>query len=395
MTTKRKVLLFAVQFYPESTGYSFAASNFVKSISDKYDITVMTPVELPQGIEELPNIKVIRGRKNGFQKYFYQFKILFPVLKTLSTYDAIFFDTAELFFLGNIISRLAPEKTILRFHGCMTTEAAYFGKTLMMRVWKFFIRKWVRATKIITSTTPFYIDFVKNLYLKSDLYQSASKNFSIIPNTIFVEDYNLPEKSEIFKKYGIKSTNFNMLTLGRMDNDGLIQKGIEDVMFALKLLKDYNREFTITVIGNGNKKKQIEELVKSLGIESNVNFISKAQHLDILALSKYVDATVLYSRFEGMSMFALESVSLGCFPIFSNVGGLKDLVINNESGFLVESQNIPELANKIIDRMEMNDADCSEFRENSRQHFQNNFTPELITEKFDEVMNFIVPKRKE
>ena len=391
---KKKILLFTVQFYPESTGYSFATTNFVKAISEQYDVTVMTPVSLPVDKKELEYVIVKRGNKNGLQKYLYQFRILFTVIRNLKKFDAIFFDTAEMFLLGNIISKIAPNKTILRLHGCMTTEAAYFSKTIMMRIWKLFITKLVKNTKIITSTTHHYINFVKKLYLKFNLYDIGNKNFGIIPNTIFPGDYQLPNKSEIFEKYQIESSKFNMLTLGRMDKDGLVQKGIEDLLFALKMIKKYSKnDFTLTIIGKGKKKQYLINLAKSLEIENHVRFVTFAPHLDILALSKYLDATVLYSRFEGMSMFALESICFGCFPIFSDVGGLKDLVRDNYSGFLVEPQNIPKLTKKIIQRIEMKEKDSDIFRNNSIKHFKTNFSPEIVAEKFNEVMHFIIQSR--
>ena len=389
----KKVLIFAVQFYPEKSGYSFATTNFVKSIQNDFDVTVMTPVEKPSEIEELPNVHVVRGSKTGIKKYLYQFKILPEVVKNLSKWDIIFFDTAEMFILGNIISFLAPNKTILRFHGCMTTEAAYFSKTFMMRVWKFFIRRWVRKTKIITATTPFYIDFIKQYYLHGNLYSAAEKFYEIIPNTVYTNDYVLPDRNELFKEYQIPENQFTMLTLGRMDKDGLVQKGVEDVFFTLKRLSKEYSVFKLIVVGNGDKKQYLVDLSKELNIYDNIIFIEDASHIDVLAMSKYVDATLLYSRFEGMSMFGLESISFGCFPIFSNVGGLKDLVVDNSSGFLVEPQNISLLLKTIKSRIEMNEKDVEKYRENSAQHFQSHFSPEIIAQKFKDATDFIIKKR--
>lgn len=388
---KKKILVIAVQFYPETSGYSFAATNFVKSIAKDYDVTVMAPVTKKEAIPEIDGIKVKRGCKQGIMKYFYQFKVLPYILKNLNNFDVIFFDTAEMFLLGNIITRMAPAKTIVRFHGCMTTEAAFFSNKPMLKVWKFFISKWIKKSRILTMTTPYYIDFINQNYLKSNLYLSAKKNYAVIPNTIFIEDYKLLNKQTVFEKFNITVNNFNMLTLGRMDENGLIQKGIEDVLFAIHRLKSKHdkNNFSLLVIGNGSKKIYLEQLAKKLNLTENINFIEEAEHIEVLSLSKYLDATILFSRFEGMSMFGLESISLGCFPIFSNVGGLKDLVKDNHSGFLVEPQNISELTTTILKTMEMDRNKREEYRINSINHFQNNFTPEIIADKFSDAMDYI------
>lgn len=392
MKNKKKILVFAVQFYPETSGYSFATTNFIKSIRENYDVTVYTPVEKNTTIPELPGIDIHRDSKKGLRKYFYQFKTLFPLLRQLNQWDVIFFDTAEMFILGNIITKLAPQKTIVRFHGCMTTEAAFFSSSPMMKVWKFFIRKWVKKAAFIAVTTPFYIDFINRFYLKSNLYLTAAKKYHVVPNTIFTEDYDLLDKKTVFDRFNINSKKFTLLTLGRMDKDGLLQKGIEDLLFALHRLKTRfgKTNFSIAVIGDGDKKFLLKQQVKKLKLEEEVIFISQADHIEVLSLSKHVNATVLFSRFEGMSMFALESISMGCFPVFSKTGGLMDLIEDGKSGFLVEPQNIMELAATLEKVMNMTEKEIQNLREQSREHFRKNFTPQQIAEKFSNLVDLIL-----
>src|SRR6056297_1951008 len=181
-----------------------------------------------------------------------------------------------------------------------------------------------------------------------------------------------------------------------MDSDGLLQKGISDVLFALNRLKqEYGRKnISLVIIGDGNKKSYLQTLAKQLNLTDDVIFVPKASHLEVLSLSKHVEATVLFSRFEGMSMFALESISFGCFPIFSKVGGLKDLVKEQESGFLVAPKNISQLASTIAQTMDMSKAEIQLFRKNSVKHFRNNFTPGIIARKFYQTMNFIIDPKE-
>jgi glycosyltransferase involved in cell wall biosynthesis len=82
---------------------------------------------------------------------------------------------------------------------------------------------------------------------------------------------------------------------------------------------------------------------------------------------------VLPSYHEGMPRTVLEAMSIGRPILTTNVPGCKETVINGENGFLVEKQNVTQLADKIIWFLE---------NKNKWQSMSEK-SVEIVTEKFD------------
>jgi glycosyltransferase involved in cell wall biosynthesis len=60
-----------------------------------------------------------------------------------------------------------------------------------------------------------------------------------------------------------------------------------------------------------------------------VEFIQALPNETVRAYLRQVDCVILASRYEGMSVFALEALASGCPVIFSDAGGIADLVDRN------------------------------------------------------------------
>ena len=69
-----------------------------------------------------------------------------------------------------------------------------------------------------------------------------------------------------------------------------------------------------------------------------------------MKLAAYVDADVyvLPSRYETFPTTILEAYACGKPVIASNIGGLKDMVIDRETGLLFQTGNAKDLARKIL-----------------------------------------------
>src|SRR5690606_32552948 len=67
---------------------------------------------------------------------------------------------------------------------------------------------------------------------------------------------------------------------------------------------------------------------------------------------QWADVLVLLSRYEGSPLTILEAQRQGCVPIVTNVGAVDELILDRETGFLIESiEDTKILVNQVATRM--------------------------------------------
>jgi glycosyltransferase involved in cell wall biosynthesis len=118
---------------------------------------------------------------------------------------------------------------------------------------------------------------------------------------------------------------------------------------AEKVLKKIpNAHFVLA--GEGELREGLENLAKELGIAENTHFIGLCQQIpELLSISF---AGVLTSFNEGFSNSILEYMAAELPVVATNVGGASEAIIENETGFLVESDDAEALADRLIELLE-------------------------------------------
>jgi sugar transferase (PEP-CTERM/EpsH1 system associated) len=91
----------------------------------------------------------------------------------------------------------------------------------------------------------------------------------------------------------------------------------------------------LLLVGDGPERSRLEELARSLGVETRVRFLGHRE--DIPDLLGIMDAFVLPSFSEGMSNTLLEAMASGVACIASNVGGNSEIVRHGLDGLLFAS----------------------------------------------------------
>ncbi len=396
-----KVLVIAPDFYPTNGGYANATSNFVEELSKKgVDIRVFTPTALGQ-FEEL-NVPGIFCTRYTMKKLFLAagvwevasyFKILNIIKK--EKIDCVLFETAEFGLLGYLLLR-SFKNVLVRIHACTETEVAVWGKSFYVRYRSFFTRIFFKRVKWILSTNNYHIQFYKKYFLKDDIYEIAKRKYFVVPNIVYQSDIKV-NKEELLHRYSgeIFGNRKLFFTLGRLNSVGLIQKGMEDLLYAVVLLKRELgeialKEVRIFVVGDGEHKLYIREFASRMGIGEYLIFLDKVEHKDILEFLKISDGTILLSRFEGLSMFALEALAQGSPLLFSRSGGLNDLIINGKNGFLVEPQNLESIKNHLETLIKMRPEDVDKMKIESSKLYNERFLPSDIAEKFKTILKLVV-----
>ncbi|MBB5179384.1 glycosyltransferase involved in cell wall biosynthesis [Planomicrobium koreense] len=137
-------------------------------------------------------------------------------------------------------------------------------------------------------------------------------------------------------KNSVSNTQNNFLYLGRLEN----VKGIDILINAWTALIKENKNFPhkLFIAGSGSLENIIPQ-------NSTIEYLGNVE--DVKSLIMKNKFFLLPSRYEGISNALLEAMALERIIIASNVGGNPDLIENNVSGYLFESENELELK-KII-----------------------------------------------
>jgi len=141
---------------------------------------------------------------------------------------------------------------------------------------------------------------------------------------------------------GVEENEYVAGYVGRLSDE----KGLRYLIEAGLLLKGQGEVFKILIIGDGPKRKELEDLSKGKGLERKIIFAGFQS--DVENWLPAFDVFVLPSLTEGTPMALLEAMSAGIPVIATNVGGVPKIVENGVNGFLIDPGDFQALSEKII-----------------------------------------------
>jgi glycosyltransferase involved in cell wall biosynthesis len=125
------------------------------------------------------------------------------------------------------------------------------------------------------------------------------------------------------------------------------------VQAAKDLISTSTKKLCFFIIGDGTLKKQIQQqcialniqYVEKAGAKSGIIFTSWIE--DIMPAMHAMDIVALTSNNEGTPMSLIEAQFCGKPVVATNVGGVKDVVLHNETGFLVSAGDAIALVERL------------------------------------------------
>lgn len=124
--------------------------------------------------------------------------------------------------------------------------------------------------------------------------------------------------------------NFKILHIGRF----MEQKNHRSLIKAFSVFHKKYPHSVLQLIGDGEKKSEIEELVATEGLIDSVQFLGLQSNVyDHL---QNADVFTLPSLYEGVPMTLIEAMGTGLPIVATNVGGIPDMLKNGESAILTD-----------------------------------------------------------
>lgn len=168
------------------------------------------------------------------------------------------------------------------------------------------------------------------------------KKIFVLSNCVDFEKFNMASTlhSEITDK------KFIIGTVGRIEK----VKGINYLILAMKIILKKYPNATLEIIGEGSELNELKSQTKKINISNSVIFFGKLAN----TIPNYsrMNVFVLPSVLEGFGLVLLEAMAAGVPVVATNVDGIKEVVVNGESGILVPPKNPEAIADAVINIIE-------------------------------------------
>lgn len=178
-----------------------------------------------------------------------------------------------------------------------------------------------------------------------------------------------------------------VLFVGRLDDN----KRCEDLIRAVAVAVEAGLELSLTVVGEGHRRRELEVLVRALGLERKVFFAGEVVGDEaIYDWYRWADVIAVTSLSEGTPKVVPESMSVGCLVIATPVGDLPFSLQNGECIF-VRFQSPPDVADAIR-RLSDDRALRNVMREAGYAYAQRNTLQAQVDELWRSVSEYLEPK---
>ncbi|MBE0713052.1 MAG: N-acetyl-alpha-D-glucosaminyl L-malate synthase BshA [Candidatus Aminicenantes bacterium] len=136
----------------------------------------------------------------------------------------------------------------------------------------------------------------------------------------------------------------------------------------------------LILIGDGPGRPHIQQLVKEMGLASDVHFLGEQDQLEPLFFC--TDLFLLPSEQESFGLTALEAMNCGVPVVASNIGGLPEVIVHGETGYLLPVGDVEGMAAKAVEILS-DPARLSLFRAQARRRAEQHFNAENIIPQYE------------
>ena len=215
-----------------------------------------------------------------------------------------------------------------------------------------------------------------NLKKTTNSLFNINKEIKVIYNFIDVKKYDVAEHQEC-KRSALAEPNERILT--HISNFRPVKRVEDVVKIFYKVQKEIPSK--LLMIGEGPDRAKAERLAKKMGISESVFFLGNST--EITKILCYTDVFLLPSQTESFGLAALEAMAAKTAIISTNTGGLPEVNIHGETGFLSELGDVEDMAKNAISILKEN-ATLNRFKQNAKEHTKR-FSLENILPVYEDI----------
>lgn len=188
------------------------------------------------------------------------------------------------------------------------------------------------------------------------------------------------EKSALKKQYGIQENDVVIGTVGRMQLEE--HKRFSDLIKAFAIALRENPNSKLMLVGEGPERANYEQLVQELNIGQNVIFTGYQNNVN--QFYEIFDIFSLVSSYEAFGLVLAEAMLHKLPVVATKVGGMRFIVEDNRTGFLVEKFNLEAISAKLA--LLLKDRELRlVFGSNGYERAMQNYTEERYVKNVEEL----------
>lgn len=277
-------------------------------------------------IEEMNGITVIR--EGG--RFLFNFVVMKKYFSTFrhGKYDLIVDDVNKIPFLT---PSYVKEPVLGELHHLLGTSV--FQETI------FPLASYVYLAE--RASLPMYRKIHFMIHSPSTMAEVKANGFS--PERIHYVPYGM--NHQLYRQTGIAKSSYPLVgALGRLKK----YKSFDHLIEAMVIVKKVIPEAKLVIVGDGDDRPRLTALAGSVGLYDSITFTGFVSEEEKVQWLNRMHVAVNTSAKEGWGLTAIEANACGTTTVSSNVQGLRDAVLDGETGLLYEYGNREQLAEKII-----------------------------------------------
>lgn len=168
--------------------------------------------------------------------------------------------------------------------------------------------------------------------------------------------------------------------------------GIDYLIKGFKIVKDKNPNLhlKLKIAGSGSQLDNLKELVKELNLQDSVEFLGRIPLNEVSNVFNSFDIAVFPSLRESFGVAAVEAQACGIPVIVTSVGGHPEVVINDKTGIIVESENSRQISDailKLLNDENLRKSMSIEGRNYIKENYEINLNFNAIEDIYKEILN--------
>ncbi|MCX7798430.1 MAG: N-acetyl-alpha-D-glucosaminyl L-malate synthase BshA [Melioribacter sp.] len=204
---------------------------------------------------------------------------------------------------------------------------------------------------------------------------NTNKEIEVIYNFIDIEKYRPFQEKPFREKIAIHGEKVLIHT----SNFRVVKRVPDTIRILQKVKKEIPAK--LVLVGDGPDRSECERLARELDLQKDVIFLGKQDALP--EILNAADIFLMPSQSESFGLSALEAMACGIPVVSTSVGGLPELIIHNETGYIAEIGDIDRMAKYVIELL-TNEKKYAIFSKNSRERAVKYFDKNLIVPKYIE-----------
>jgi D-inositol-3-phosphate glycosyltransferase len=180
-------------------------------------------------------------------------------------------------------------------------------------------------------------------------YGARSDRVSVVPPGVDLATFRPLDRDEARRKIGYNGGPL-LLFVGRLER----LKGVEIAIHALALLSDRTHpDLRLLVLGEDSRdgdeseKERLKAIASTLRVRGRVDFLGSVAHHELPYFYSAADACIMPSYSESFGLVGLEAQACGCPVVASDVPGLRSVVRDSVSGYLIDGNDPAAYAERI------------------------------------------------